>query len=382
MTFVIITHVSHKIEHTAINAYGPFVHEMNCWIKGIDRVIIVAPQSNSPKTAIEINYEHNNIEFVSIDSFDILSLKAILRSIYKIPRIGWYIFLAMQKADHIHLRCPGNIGLIGCFVQVLFPNKSKTAKYAGNWDPKSRQPWTYRLQQWILNNTFLTRNMQVLVYGEWEGSSKNSKPFFTATYHEADKLPICKRNINEGVCFVFVGALVRGKNPLYAIQIVEALFKNGLDVTLSLYGEGTERNTLEQYINQNNLEKIIFLKGNQPPHVIRKAYENSHFVILPSSSEGWPKAIAEGMFWGCVPIATPVSCVPFMLDHSNRGVLLAMTQEHSSKSRSNFEKDLRQIEAVVKNEKDFADKSKKASDWSRFYTIDVFEDEVHKLLQS
>ena len=29
--------------------------------------------------------------------------------------------------------------------------------------------------------------MQVLVYGEWEGSSKNIKPFFTATYSEMKK---------------------------------------------------------------------------------------------------------------------------------------------------------------------------------------------------
>jgi hypothetical protein len=34
----------------------------------------------------------------------------------------------------------------------FFPNKPKTAKYAGNWDPKSKT-WTY-MQQKILSNTF------------------------------------------------------------------------------------------------------------------------------------------------------------------------------------------------------------------------------------
>jgi hypothetical protein len=28
------------------------------------------------------------------------------------------------------------------------------------------------------------------------------------------------------------------------------------------------------------------------------------------------------MFWGCVPIVTSVSCIPFMLDYGKRGVLL------------------------------------------------------------
>jgi hypothetical protein len=31
------------------------------------------------------------------------------------------------------------------------------------------------------------------------------------------------------------------------------------------------------------------------------------------------KAIAEGMFWGCIPVGTAVSCVPFMLDEGKRG---------------------------------------------------------------
>ncbi len=372
MTFVIITHVPHSIEDKAIYAYAPYVREMNSWIKGVDKLLIVAPLSNSRKTAIEINYEHENIAFIPIESFDFLSLKAFLLSIYKIPRISRYIFSAMQKADHIHLRCPGNIGLLGCFVQIVFPTKPKTAKYAGNWDPKSKQPWSYRLQKWILGNTFLTRNMQVLVYGKWEGSSTNIKPFFTATYSEADKLPIRKRKSKGGIHFVFVGTFVRGKNPLYALQIVEALHKKGFDVTLTLFGEGLERATLEHYILEHNLGNIVFLKGNQSQAEVKKGYEDSHFVILPSESEGWPKAIAEGMFWGCVPIATTVSCIPFMLDQGDRGVLLTM----------NLKEDLQLIEAVIQNNEDFAAKSEKASAWSRHYTMDVFEEEIKKLLQS
>ena len=43
------------------------------------------------------------------------------------------MYKAMKWADHIHLRCPGNIGLLGCIVQIAFPKKVKTVKYAGNW---------------------------------------------------------------------------------------------------------------------------------------------------------------------------------------------------------------------------------------------------------
>ena len=296
MTFVIITHVPHLIMQNKYFAYGPYVLEMNIWTQYADEVIIVAPKTNL-ETPINTPYEHQNIKFIAIESFDILSLKGIFSAVLKTPIISWKIFKAMQNADHIHLRCPGNVGLLGCLVQILFPNKIKTAKYAGNWDPKSKQPWTYKLQQWILSNTFLTRNIQVLVYGRWEGSSKNIKPFFTATYATKDKLPLTLKELKGKINFVFVGALVKGKNPLYAVQLVEALAQKEYDVGLSLYGNGVERHRLERYIVLNQLDKIISLKGNQTQETIKNAYQKSHFVLLPSDSEGWPKAVAEGMFW-------------------------------------------------------------------------------------
>ena len=370
MNFVIITHVPHIVEQNHHFAYAPYVREMNIWIKKVDKLIVVAPESKSKKTPIEIHYEHENIDFVPVEGFDVLGFEAVLKTIFKIPGICWNIYSAMKKADHIHLRCPGNMGLLASFIQILFPKKIKTAKYAGNWDPKSRQPLSYKLQKWLLSNTFLTRNMQVLVYGQWEGSSKNIKPFFTATYNEADKSPVVPRDLKQQIGFVFVGTLVAGKNPLYAIQIVEALHKKGHKVVLSFYGEGAERKKLEQYIAQNKLENIISLEGNQTQDMVRKAYEKRHFVLLPSDSEGWPKAVAEGMFWGCVPVATPVSCVPFMLDYGNRGILLEM----------NLEKDVSQLETVLKNKIDYQIMSEKAVDWSRKYTLDVFEEEIKKLL--
>ena len=56
------------------------------------------------------------------------------------------LYKSIKKSDVIHLRCPGNIGLLACFIQILFPKKNKTAKYAGNWDPKAKQPLSYKLQ--------------------------------------------------------------------------------------------------------------------------------------------------------------------------------------------------------------------------------------------
>ncbi len=141
---------------------------------------------------------------------------------------------------------------------------------------------------------------------------------------------------------------------------------------MTLYGEGNERITLEKYIVTQQLDTIVFLKGNQNQERIKKAYIENHFVVLPSLSEGWPKVVAEGMFWGCLPIASKVSCVPNMLDNGNRGLLLDLE----------LEKDVDQIESVLKDHLLYQEKVKNGVHWSRQYTLDFFETEIKQLLQS
>lgn len=369
MTFTIITHVPHIKNNNQYFGYAPYVREMNIWSKYVDQLVIVAPLVKNKPTEIDIPYNKAEIDFVKLPDFNLTSFKNIIFSIFKIPIILWRVFWAMKNADHIHLRCPGNMGLLGCIVQILFPSKQKTAKYAGNWDPRSKQPLTYRIQKWILSNAFLTRNMQVLVYGEWGNQSKNIKSFFTATYHESEKEIIAKNSVDVETTFIFVGSLALGKNPIYAVRIIEELVKNGKKAVLHIFGEGIERKNIEAYIKNKRLESFVFLHGNQNKETVKQFYKKSHFVILPSKSEGWPKAIAEGMFWGCVPIATKVSSVPFMLDYGKRGILLEM----------DLEKDVSRIKDVISNQNSFKEMSVQALGWSHKFTIDRFENEIEKL---
>ena len=371
MTFCIITHVVHSQSENGYFGYAPYVNEMNIWFKQVDKVIIVAPLKQYEKSAIHEFYKHQNIEFVVVPEFSLISFSAVLKTIFSLPKLLYCIYLAMKKSHHIHLRCPGNMGLLGSIVQILFPNKKKTAKYAGNWDAKSSQPTSYKLQKYILSNTFLSKNMKVLVYGEWKNQSKNIVPFFTATYAENEKKSMLPLDFNGVIKFLFVGSLVAGKNPLYAIKIVEELKNRNYNVQLSLYGEGTEKKILENYILQNTLSDFIFLRGNRDKEYLKNRYSESHFLLLPSKSEGWPKVVAEAMFWCCLPVATPISCVPTMLDYGKRGILIS----------EDFETTVLELEKLLKNHSLYVHKTKEALLWSRQYTLDQFEIEIKKLLE-
>jgi glycosyltransferase involved in cell wall biosynthesis len=371
MRLVIISNAPLIKNHNQWFAYSPYVKEMTIWAKYADEVAFCCPEWKNDNGLLISEIPFSVSKTFLLSDFNIKTIGGAFKSFFQIIYNFCLIFKALFWADHIHLRCPGNVGLLAVVAQIFFPHKIKTAKYAGNWDPKVSSPLSYRLQKWILSNTFLTRKMQVLVYGEWEGSSKNIKPFFTATYKESDKLPVLRRSLEDTIKVVFVGTLSSGKRPLYAIQLIEKLLEKRLQIELSIYGEGNERKSVEDYISDINLQKNIVLHGNQNIEVIQKAYQESHFVLLPSKSEGWPKVIAEGMFWGCIPLATSVSCVPYMVDFGKRGILLEI----------DLEKDAQHIQQFIQDKERFQKMALNGVEWSRKYTLDKFEQEIKLLLQ-
>lgn len=350
-------------------AYAPMVSELDLWFESPTKVFILAPIGYN-KPLLTIPFKRQDLHLIPVPALYFGSVSGFIKGIWGGVITKLKLLWAMAQADHIHIRCPGNTSMFACFIQVLFPFKEKTVKYAGNWDPMAQQPLSYRLQKWILKNRILSHNIQVLVYGEWLGQSKNIKPFFTASYSNSEIKPASKRDYSGPLKMIFVGSLSPGKRPEYALELVKELREYGIDISIDFYGEGAQREVLEEQIINLGLRDNAQLKGNQPKEVVKAAYKQAHFLILPSKSEGWPKAVAEAMFWGCIPLATPVSCVSWMLHNGARGILL------------NLKNDAERIQKELQDLPGLKEKSKAAAVWSRNYTLDKFNQEIQKLLES
>ncbi len=370
MKFAIITQAKHKQDNGSIYAYEPYVREMNLWLKYTSEVKIVTPICSLKPEKIDTEYDCKTIELVKIPDFHILSIKATLLTLLRMPLVFYRIVLTMKWADHIHLRCPGNIALLGCVAQVFFPHKPKTVKYAGNWAPNSKQPLSYRFQKWILSNTLLSKNCKVLVYGEWENQSSNIVPFYTASYYKKDIKKISATNFDKGIKLLFVGTLSKGKQPILSVKIAEQLHNKGYAASLDIYGEGAEKQRIQAYIKKHELGHFISLHGNQPKDVVTSAFERSHFLVFISKSEGWPKVVAEAMFWSCLPISSKVSCVPYMLNQGRRGALV--------------NPDIDEIQEVIVNYiHNFETYSKHVENgafWSHQFTLDKFEADIKEMI--
>ncbi len=122
--------------------------------------------------------------------------------------------------------------------------------------------------------------------------------------------------------------------------------------------------------NKHKLENQIVLHGNQNAEIVKQYYKNAHFLIFISRSEGWPKVVAEAMFWGCLPITTDVSCVNYMICNGERGKI----------TEPNVEDIVGRVKYYLENQNEFEQSSDKAMKWSQQFTLEKFEEEIGKLL--
>ncbi|GAB3218775.1 glycosyltransferase family 4 protein [Algoriphagus aestuariicola] len=370
-SLLIITCVQHIEKDGIYYAYGPYVREMNLWIQSKEVVTVLAPvvHTKSPGK-IDIAYSHPNLRFRAVPAYHVQSWPARFCAIWQVPLILFKMALEMSKASQIHIRIPGNMGLLGMFVQVLFPNKPKVIKYAGNWDSESSQPLTFKIQRNIANSTFLTKNSKVLVYGNWPDSSSNVVPLFTASYRAIEAKPVAKSPLGEKVKLAFVGAIYSGKNPETGIHLSRLLKDRGIDFEFTYCGDGVMREEMEKLSQELGVsEQVVFL-GNVTADDIKRILGESHFLIFISRTEGWPKAVAEAMFWGCVPFTSAVSCVPEMVGRNQeRGVLL----------ENDPAKILSAMLPFLEDEELYLKTSRQAMEWSREFTLEKFQEEIAKL---
>ena len=265
------------------------------------------------------------------------------------------------------------MGLLGCIVQIFFRRKRKSAKYAGNWDKNSQQPFTYRLQRRILNSEVMTKNIKVMVYGNWPDSSpRNTVPFFTASYSEDQKIRMAPRvlaKVNE-IRLIFTGALIEIKRPILAIKVAEQLRASGYTVRLDIFGDGPLKKVIQEYVSQHDLDGDVHIHGNQPAATIIECFRAAHFLVFLSKTEGWPKVVAEAMWWGCLPITTAVSCVPEMVGDGKRGSIIPAEPVAASQ----------QIQYYVSHPDEYNRQALAASEWAQQFTLEKFEQAIVGLL--
>jgi glycosyltransferase involved in cell wall biosynthesis len=119
----------------------------------------------------------------------------------------------------------------------------------------------------------------------------------------------------KSVTLVFVGSMSQlYKAPDVLIKAVAICARQGLDLNLLMLGDGKYRAELEQLATSQNVsDRVKFLGQLAAGDAVQAQLDRADLFVLPSLTEGLPRAIIEAMARALPCIASQVGGIPELL---------------------------------------------------------------------
>lgn len=300
-------------------AFGPVVREFDYLLEIFDKIIWIGYLDEDPgKLDIFDEISSSRIEIIPLQKVGGKRFIDKLKVLFVYPSMFFSIWKYVRRHKYIHSRAPSHPAFMSMILSFFYRRKMFWHKYAGSWIDKA--PRFYDFQRRILK--LLPDNSKVTVNGNWE-SKKTILPFenpcLTAVDREIGKEILLKKNIKEKMNFCFVGAL-NGRKGVNKILEVFSDFYDERIGEINIVGDGVKK---EEYMIKAKESKHTFnFYGFLHKEELIEVYSKSHFLLLPSKSEGFPKVIGEAMNFCCIPISSNVSCIDQYINHGQNGYLI------------------------------------------------------------
>lgn len=122
------------------------------------------------------------------------------------------------------------------------------------------------------------------------------------------KLP--KLSLDTPVKMAFVGSVI----PYKGLHVlVEALKQLDDCWQLYVYGEGSDVARIKRIASESGISEKIIWKGFVPRERLLIELQDKHIFVMPSFTEGMPRALIEAMAIGLIPVASDVGGVGELL---------------------------------------------------------------------
>lgn len=119
--------------------------------------------------------------------------------------------------------------------------------------------------------------------------------------------------------FVTAGRLVEQKGHIYLLKAVKSIKKNNAKIKFLIFGEGVLRDSLIDYIKENDLADVVSIL---PPTEMKDILAISDVFVLPSLWEGLSLALVSAMNAGCPILGTRISGTLDVISDEENGVLV------------------------------------------------------------
>lgn len=302
-------------------AFEPVAREIEHFYHLFDSIIWIAAQYPYQQDIRNIKEIKNiPINYVLFPAVGGPGLFQKFKIIFTYLRLSVLIFNQIRRNDVIHSRGPSHPAIISAFYSMFFKHKIFWHKYAGNW-ARTEDPYSYRIQKWLVKKA---TNSKVTINGKWHNQPAHflsfENPCITEEELHEGKKAIERKKFDGKLDFVFVGNLVDTKG---ASRILEAFaeLKNEPKIgKLHLIGDGPKRKEYMNFAKANQLNVVFH--GFLPKPDVNRILSTVHVLLLPSDSEGFPKVVAEGANFGCIPIVSDISCLSQYINNNINGFLM------------------------------------------------------------
>ncbi|WP_037052715.1 glycosyltransferase [Psychroserpens burtonensis] len=322
-TLTIISHTEHyKTQDGTFVGLGSTVTEINHLLAVFDHIVHVAMLHDTAAPLSAMPYTSNRIRFVALPALGGQGIKDKLAIVWRAPTVLKIINSEINKTDYFQFRAPTGIGVFVMPYLLLFSSKKGWFKYAGNWK-QDNAPLAYSFQRWLLKN----QKRKVTINGFWEDQPPQCLSFENPclTSEELKKGQETRKHKSlegQDISLCFVGRLEREKGLDLFIEALLSLTTAEASKLKAIHIVG-DGNDLEHYLNKTKRSELHFIfHGFLSRTEVHAIYKQSHAIVLPSASEGFPKVISEAMNYGCLPIVSNLSSIAQYISEDVNGFLL------------------------------------------------------------
>ena len=121
---------------------------------------------------------------------------------------------------------------------------------------------------------------------------------------------------------LFLGRLVVEKGPVVLVEAIGLLAASGVDVHLTMAGDGPARPAVEALIRRLGLEDRVELLGTVPPNETRDLYRSADVFCLPSFAEGLPVVLMEALACSVPVVTTYITGIPELVTDGVNGYMV------------------------------------------------------------
>lgn len=304
---------------------GGFPFQMKALSELFDETRLLVPCSPRANGTGDIALEGHNLCVVPLSPRHGTGFSSKMSFVPWLLRNTHTMLTDLLAAGAVHAPIPGDVGTIGMLLAWTF-RKPLFVRHCGNWT----KPVTAaeKLWRWFMEAFAGGRNVMLATGGDTSPPSQknpNVRWIFSSslTRHELVAYASPRSYPSNGnIRLVIVARQERAKGAGMVIQSLPLLASRFSNVNFEIVGEGSAIPHFQRLAKSSGVADRVQFSGKLNHEQVMQHLREAHLFVFPtSSSDGFPKAVLEGLASGLPVVATRVSVLPQLLG-TGCGVLI------------------------------------------------------------